>query len=220
MTQKSIDICKATLQEFEDFIFDHEVHGVGSSEVWYHQFGLVINYNPAHNARCFVELFKNARNLPSKYERAKLEQGCWAMFGSGLDGNLNDLIWESDISLEAKEDLISSMFFLYRDLFSQDPLGEACEMWWDGLAYDINPMKRVDPTSNAAHKRIQNSMFETLVKILKLNSVNCQSAALHGLNHVHHPKTTNVVKDFIASNPDLSDRDIEYAMLCASGQAM
>lgn len=220
MTKTTIDIREATLSEFEDFIFDHEVHGVGSDKVWYHQFDLVIHYSAAHNARCLVELFRNARGLPSKYDRAKLEQGCWAMFGAGFDGNLNDLIWECEIPLETKEDLISSMFFLYRDLFALDPLGEACEMWWDGLAYDINPMNFVDPANNAAHKKIQNAMFETLAKILKLDSVDCQWAALHGLNHVLHPETNRVVKDFVESNPDLSDEDVEYAILCANGQAM
>ena len=220
MTETAINLREATLHEFEDFIFDHEVHNVGSDQVWYQQFGLVIHYNAEHNARCLVELFKNARSLPSKYDRAKLEQGCWAMFGAGFDGNLKDLIWKSEIPLETKENLISSTFFMYRDLFALDPLGAACEMWWDGLAYDINPMKRVDPINNAAHKRIQNAMFETLVEILKLDSIDCQWAALHGLNHVLHPETNSVVKDFVESNPDLSDEEVDYATLCANGQAM
>jgi len=81
-------------------------------------------------------------------------------------------------------------------------------------------MHRADPANNAAHKRIQNAMFETLSKILKLDSVDCQSAALHGLNHVFHPETKSVVKNFIESNPDLSDEFVEYATLCANGQAM
>lgn len=220
MTETTIDIREATLREFEDFIFDHAVHGIGSDMVWYHQFDLVIHYDAAHSTQRLIELFRNAHSLPSKYDQAKLEQGCWALFGAGFDGNLNDLIWESDIPLEAKEALISSMFFMYRDLFALDPLGDACEMWWDGLAYDINPMRRVDPANNSAHKRIQNVMFETLSKILKLDSADCQSAALHGLNHVFHPETKCVVNDFVRRNPNLSDEYVEYATLCANGQAM
>ena len=139
MTETMIDIREATLREFEDFIFDHAVHGIGSDKVWYHQFDLVIHYDAAHNVQCLIDLFRNAQSLPSKYDHAKLEQGCWAMFGAGFDGNLNDLIWESEIPLELKETLISSMFFMYRDLFALYPLGEACEMWWDGLAYVNSP---------------------------------------------------------------------------------
>ncbi|MEP3892464.1 MAG: hypothetical protein ABJN52_00475 [Litorimonas sp.] len=153
MTEISIDIRKASLKEFEGFVFDHDVHNVGSSNVWYHQFDLVIRFDAIHNADCFTKMFANARSLFSKYDQAKLEQGCWAMFGAGFDGNLNDLIWRSDVPLEKKEALISSMFFVYRDLFASDPLGEACEMWWDGIAYEINPMERANPDNNSAHKR-------------------------------------------------------------------
>ncbi len=220
MPETTIDIRKASLPEFEDFIFDHDVHGAGSDKAWYNQLDLVIYYDAAHSAQCLIEMFQNARSLPSKHDRAKLEQGCWAMFGSGFEGNLNDLIWKSKIPLETKEELISSMFFMYRNLFASDPLGEACEMWWDSLAYDIHPMGVADPANNPAHKRIQRAMFETLSKILELDSVDCQLAALHGLNHVFHPDTKSVVKNYVDSNPDLSDAAVEYATLCANGLAM
>ena len=220
MTGKTIDVRQATLREFQEFVFEHDVHDVGSSDVWYHQFDLVIRYDPANNAQRLIELFKRAESLFDKYSRAQLEQGCWALFGAGFHGNLTTLIWDSELPIETKESLIHAMFYMFRDLFAADPLGEACEMWWDGLAYDIHPMKRADPRNNPEHKRIQSAMFETLSKILCLDAKHCQFAALHGLNHVYHPNTGDFVRDYVESNPALSDEEVEYATFCANGEAM
>ncbi len=220
MTGRIIDVRQATLREFEVFVFEHDVHNVGSSDVWYHQFDLEIRYDPSNNARRLIELFEGARDLLEKYTRAQLEQGCWALFGAGFDGNLETLIWDTEIPIETKEALIHSMYYMYRDLFAADPLGEACKMWWDGLAYDINPIKRADPRNNPEHKRIQQAMFETLSKILCLDAKHCQFAALHGLNHVYHPDTNDLVRDYVEGNPALSEEDVEYAVLCANGEAM
>jgi len=220
MAKMTIDIRGASLSEFQDFVFDHEVHPVGSAQTWYHQFDLTIHYDANRNAALLTRVFMDARSLLDNYEKSKLEQGFWAMMGSGFDGNVNDLIWESSISIGAKEKLISSMYYLYSDLFSHEPLGETCGMWWDGLAYEINPMRRVDTINNMEHRRIQNAMFETLAKILKLEQCHCQFAALHGLNHVFHPDTNNLIKSFVQSRPDLTDEEVEYATACANGTAM
>lgn len=220
MADKIFDVRHANLPEFEDFVFQHDVHNIASSDTWYHQLDLEIRYDPAHNARRLIEMFEGAQSLLGKYTRAQLEQGCWALFGAGFDGNLETLIWENDLPVETKETLIQSMYYMYRDLFAIDPLETACEMWWDGLAYDIHPMGRADPQTNPEHKRIQNVMFETLSKILALDAVHCQFAALHGLNHVRHPDTNALVKEYVESNPALSNSDVEYAALCANGDAL
>jgi hypothetical protein len=220
MAGNTIDVRRASRKAFEDFVFDHEVHGVGSPDVWYHQLDLEILYDPANNARRLIEMFEGARSLLDKYTRAQLEQGCWALFGAGFDGNLEVLIWDSELPIDTKEALIHAMYIMYRDLFAADPLGEACEMWWDGLAYAINPMKRADPDGNSDHKRIQNAMFETLSKIVFLDAKHCQFAALHGLNHVFHPDTDDLVRGYVERNPDLSDEEVEYAAICANGKAL
>lgn len=220
VTDTTIDIRNASLDAFQSFVFDHDVHEIGSEQTWYHDPGLTVLFDPEHSATCFTEMLENAGSLLSRFDRAQVEQGCWAMFGAGSDGNLNELIWHDDVSIQAKETLIESMYDVYRDLFSHDPLGEACEMWWDGLAYDIHPMGVADVVHNPEHRRIQDAMFKTLAKILKLNSIDCQSAALHGLNHVAHPDTERLIESFIKDHPELSDESIEYARLCAKGQAL
>ncbi|MEM6416122.1 MAG: hypothetical protein AAF720_15875 [Pseudomonadota bacterium] len=220
MAENVFDIREASLIDFEAFVFDHDVHPVGSENVWYHQFETVILFDAKHNALRFTELLENSETLFRKYDLPRLEQGCWAMFGSGFQGNLSDLIWEQDIPIEIKVSLIEAMFFVYRDVFAKDTLGHACEMWWDGLAYDIHPMQIADPKNNLEHKRFQDAMFTTLRKILQLDNLDCQFAALHGLNHVAHPETETVIKQYVATHSELSEEEVEYAILCANGGAI
>ena len=60
-------------------------------------------------------------------------------------------------------------------------------------------------------------MFEALVQILRLDSVPCQRAALHGLGHLRHRETEKAVEDFLARNPNLPEKDRAYARTCAGG---
>jgi hypothetical protein len=205
-----LNIEHASQREFEDFVFNNGAHSDQR---------LMVTFDPQHNARRFIKMFRDAGSLLDKYDVKNLERGCWVMFGPGDQGNLTDLIWNHDIPIEVKEELISSMYFMYRDVFIRQPLGHACEMWWDGLAYAINPMGRAQPSKNHEHRRIQNAMFETLSRVLYLDSSDCQGAALHGLNHVLHPENNRIIKTFIDSQPDLTKEAIEYALLCSKGLA-
>lgn len=112
------------------------------------------------------------------------------------------------------------MFDLYAGLFSSNALDTKCEMWWDPLAYDFNPMKRADPQTNVEHRRIQDAMFRTLIRILELESPNCQRGALHGLNHVFHPDTKTVIDTYLRRHPNLTEEMREYAIACSRGEMM
>jgi len=214
-----IDIRNADLDEFERFIFDHDVPENGQP-AWNNNVDLRIDYDECRNAELFGQLFAESGRLPKRYSDRQIEQGCLCMCAGGFDGSVSDLIWTVELAVTAQERLIHSMFDLYANLFSSDPCGHACMMWWDPLAFPFNPMKDADPATNDGHRRIQNAMFETLSRILTLDSENCQFAALHGLNHVLHPDTEAVIKAYIDKHPDLSDPDRNYAWACARGEAM
>lgn len=44
------------------------------------------------------------------------------------------------------------------------------------------------------------TLFETLVELLKEPSWNCQLCAIHGLGHLHHPDVPGVIQRFIDSH--------------------
>ena len=219
MPRKKYDIRTASLTQFRDFVFDHEVRDA-KNVPWYQDENLVIAFDPAHNAIRFSEMFQNARSLLRKYDSATLEQGYWAMFGGGFEGNLPDLIWNREIGLNLKVTMIRSMYFLYEDVFATAPRSEASFMWWDEIAYDIHPLELADPENNTEHYAIREAMFETLEKILMIDSWHCQEAALHGFNHVQHPETATVVQQFIDENPGLTNDQIKYAVSCANGLSL
>ena len=64
-------------------------------------------------------------------------------------------------------------------------------------------------------ERMQDVIFQTLTAILALDSDICQKAALHGLGHLHHPETENLITSYIAQHPDLSKEQHEYALAAA-----
>lgn len=218
--QKYVDLRQADLRQFEAFIFDHDTPEGEQDSSWYFDSNLWIEYDEERNAELFMELFKESRELQERYSRDQLEQGCWAMMGNGLDGSVYQLIWGSELDTRIKERLIESIFDLYANLFSSDPLDTTCDMWWDSLAYNFNPMNLADPYGNEEHRRVRDAMFRTLIRILQLESSDCQWAALHGLNHVLHPDTETVINEYLARHPSLTREDREYALACSRGDAI
>jgi hypothetical protein len=46
-------------------------------------------------------------------------------------------------------------------------------------------------------------------------SESCQTAALHGLGHLHHPDTNELVQSYLARNPSITPDLREYALAAA-----
>jgi hypothetical protein len=67
---------------------------------------------------------------------------------------------------------------------------------------------------------MQDVIFETLASILELESEACQGAALHGLGHLHHPKTEELIKSYLQRHPSLSDAWKNYALAAARFEVM
>ena len=106
------------------------------------------------------------------------------------------------------------MFYLFERLFSKDSLDSSVEMWWDSLAYDWHCDIR-SRTNGGEDASMQNVMFETLSRILELDSLACQRAALHGLGHLHHPDTEPLIRRYIDRNKDIDAALREYALAAA-----
>jgi hypothetical protein len=54
-----------------------------------------------------------------------------------------------------------------------------------------------------------------LVKVLAIDSWICQGAALHGLGHLHHPSTAELVDRFVEEHPSLTKEQLSYAHAAA-----
>jgi hypothetical protein len=63
-------------------------------------------------------------------------------------------------------------------------------------------------------------MFETLERILGLESIECQYAALHGLGHLHHPKTNDLIQRYIEQRAQMDSGLRDYAQAAARFEVM
>lgn len=84
------------------------------------------------------------------------------------------------------------MAVLFERLFVNEPLDTSIHMWWDSLCYAWHCGNR-KRENGGEDSESQDVFFQTLVKVLALDSWICQRAALHGLGHLHHPETAEVM---------------------------
>ena len=94
-------------------------------------------------------------------------------------------------------------------------------MWWDIVAKHSFVVAQtigrdtVFAPTELKTKETQDAIFETLLKILNLKDVRCQSCALHGLGHLHHPDGARVVQRFINRHrKEATEEDIAWVMQC------
>ena len=63
--------------------------------------------------------------------------------------------------------------------------------------------------------------METLLKILALDDVRCDFAALHGLGHLRHPEGVKMIEKYIIKHADnLKPEDLEWLKECRDGTMM
>jgi hypothetical protein len=68
--------------------------------------------------------------------------------------------------------------------------------------------------------QLQDVFFETLAKVLFLDSEPCQGAALHGLGHLHHPGTRELIERYLQDRPSLTTERKTYALAAAKFQVL
>lgn len=162
----------------------------------------------------YVQLFRRPEFLLSRFAKEQLEEGFWAVMGHTHEWSAGHLIEYSDAPLASRKACIESMAVLFECLFVNEPLDTSVHMWWDSLCYEWHCGNR-KRENGGEDLELQDTFFHTLVKVLSLDSWICQGAALHGLGHLHHPDTAEVVSQFIREHPALTEEQIAYARAAA-----
>ena len=207
------DIRGYSFDQFVDFIFDHggagdSTNGARRKDPWYYNSEVQCSSETVIDF--YMRLFKQPEFLFARFSREQLEQGFWAIPGASLECSLGEVIWDKGVDFEKRADCVRSMYDLYEKFFAVDFLITSGEMWWDALAYDWHCDNR-NRSNGDEDLLMQDVMFETLERILDLRSLNCQAAALHGLGHLHHPDTAELIDSYLARNPTLDSSMKEYA---------
>jgi hypothetical protein len=206
------DLSAFDFEQFVAFIFDRqpEPWAAGNqSDHWY--WHVKVTFDPARIANFYVRLFNDPEFLLQRFTPAQLEEGFWAIQSSTLDCSVYYLIWIEELPFTLRADCVRSMYHLFEKLFRKQQLFTADGMWWDSLTYDWHCGNR-SRSNGGEDLQMQDVIFGTLARLLQSDSVVCQSAALHGLGHLHHPETTVLIKDFVDRNSKMSDELRNYAL--------
>ncbi len=210
-----IDIRRFSFEDFIGFLFDRDIPPKSDRwNPWYCHTEVL--FDPERTCDYYVRLFKEPGFLLDRFSKGQLEVGFWAISSTNfLECAVSDLIWNTDLPLSAREECVRSMLYLYRDLFAVEPLDTAGFMWWDSICWHLWHHGEKDRLRGGEDLSMQDVMFETLVGILALDLENCQCAALHGLGHLHHPATGEVIEAYLNRHPSLSDEVRAYALAAA-----
>ena len=180
----SQDITGISFDNFVQFLFARSVPADEKADPWY--WHIDVTFDPREIAEHYIKLFTSPTFLLSAYSKPQLEQGFWAIHSGNLDCSVARIIWIEELAFAVRERCVRSMFHLFEQLFSIEPLDTSAHMWWDSLCYDWHCGNR-SRANGGEDQAMQDVMFETLARILELDSPRCQGDALHGLGHLHHP---------------------------------
>jgi len=111
------------------------------------------------------------------------------------------------------------MVDLFKRLFAGEPFDTSVQMWWDSLCYDWHCGNR-KRERGGEDLELQDIYFQTLAKVLAIDSWICQGAALHGLYHLQHPDTESLIRRYMDEHPLLTKEQLAYAKAAAKFQVL
>lgn len=219
MQKTFVDMSRYSFEEFVQFFFARDIPPKSEKRKPWH-FETEVTCDSAAVCSYYLRLFRKPEFLLDDFSKAQLEEGFWAIQGPGLDCSAHRVIlMETELPLTARQDCIRSMFSLFEGLFFAESLDSSVQMWWDSLCYDWHCGNR-RRERGGENLELQDVFFETLRRILGLDSQICQGAALHGLGHLHHPGTPDLIDHYMREHPSLSPQARKYALAAARFEVM
>ena len=167
----------------------------------------------------YIQMFEQPEFLLSQFTKAQLEEGFWAIQGPNLNCSVSRIIEDSELLLSVREACIRSMVDLFKRLFAGEPFDTSVQMWWDSLCYDWHCGNR-KRERGGEDLELQDIYFQTLAKVLAIDSWICQGAALHGLGHLHHPDTQALISRYIEEHSSLTKEQVAYAQAAAKFEVL
>ena len=154
-----------------------------------------------------TRLFHDPEFLIGRYSDKQLRKGFWNLPNCW---ELGDSIWTRELPWKLRKSCIKSMVPLFERFFSRKPLGHTCHMWWDLLRY----------FGEDRDERVVDEMYLALKKILVLDSLDCQTAALHGLGHIEHSGKGPLINSYLSNHQDLHPDIRRYAVSAIKGNVL
>lgn len=213
-----VDITDSSFDAFVAFLFDRDVTLESQGrDFWY--WHMEVEFDAKKIAAYYVQLFRQPEFLLMRFTKAQLEEGFWAIHGPNLDCAVYRIIGDSHLALSVRAECIRSMADLFKRLFATEPFVTSVQMWWDSLCYDWHCRNRIRERGGD-DLELQDIYFQTLAEVLAINSWICQGAALHGLGHLHHPQTEELIERFVDEHTSLTEEQKTYAFAAAKFEVL
>lgn len=207
------DLTNISFDEFVSLIFERAMPPEGGDvDPSFHY--VEVELDAKKICAYYVRLFREPEFLLSRFTKQQLEGGFWSIMGYTHEWSAGNIIDYSDAPLSSRKECIESMATLFERLFANEPLETSVHMWWDSLCYAWHCGNR-SRERGGEDSELQDIFFRTLAKVLAVDSWICQGAALHGLGHLHHPSTAELVDRFVEEHPSLTKEQVAYAHAAA-----
>jgi hypothetical protein len=162
---------------------------------------------------------RNFAELAKTYSPEQLDQGLWAVFATVRCGKH---IFDPAIDAKLRIDCVESMYLPFRDIVAlrtTDVKESFYWMWWDEILQDLNPMPKEYKfgylTLTNDQSQMVETVFQALSKILAIDHRGCQICALHGLGHLYHPSSEQLVQRYLDEHRgEFSDEDVRWIEQC------
>jgi len=109
---KSVDLTNVSFDEFVAFHFDHDTdHSIPPEsekyDPWY--FHVEVEFDAENVGAYYVQMFEQPEFLLTRFTKAQLEEGFWAIQGPNLNSSVSRIIEDSDLPLPIRAECIRSM---------------------------------------------------------------------------------------------------------------
>jgi hypothetical protein len=207
------DLTSISFDEFVALIFERDMAPQeGKLDSSFYDVG--VEFDAKKMCDYYVQLFHQPEFLVSRFTKQQLEEGFWAIMGHTVEWSTANIIDDSDLPISSRKRCIESMAVLFERLFADEPLDTSVHMWWDSLCYAWHCGNR-NRDRGGEDLELQDIFFQTLSNILAIDSWICQGAALHGLGHLHHPHTKDLVDRYLEQHHSLTAEQKRYALAAA-----
>ena len=231
-----LDLSSLTFEQFVEFFFarvpvpDDRQYDYFMQDLSGQKFDEAEPSAPSVIVDHMTRLFTEFGRIAPRYSLAQLDQGVWGILGANL--RLHELLWDCSIPQELRIQCIRSMYSVFADFVAASEVGEkenGFYMWWDLILHTFwvdQTYERKLPSDNYEllaedARNLLDAMFETLVKVLKVDDERAKSSALHGLGHLQHPGVRAVVQAYIdAQPPGLAPDTLKWLEGCRDGKIM
>jgi hypothetical protein len=189
-----IDLTALPYEDWVTYVFDHECDAALpplERTPWYLEGDFGVSIADPHVLVDYVgRMCLEFSTLAQRYTLQQLDQGISFVL-SAAGSWFREYLLDARVPLETRVAWITRMGVVFSDFLGRStvPVMENCfYMWWDNLSFDRDDR-------NEDMREMRQAMFESLVRILAIDDPRCQGAALHGLEHVGHPRSRLAVQE-------------------------